>query len=148
MSFLPWISLFFAAQPGVPVSWNTQSAVQRDGTVLVELIAEVEEGWHLYATRLESDQGPLPTVFRFAPSEAYAVSGELLEPAPKEEFDPNFGMTVRYHSGSPRFAQAIKPVGRGGFIVKGEVEYMVCNQKTCLPPKVVPFELTIPALAP
>ena len=86
---------------------------------------------------------PIPTTIRFAPSEHFAVAGQLDEPAPEEVFDPNFEMQVRYHSGTPRFVQAMNATTTAPFRLSGEVEYMVCNDKTCLPPVAVPFTVDV-----
>ena len=126
-----------------PVSWHFAAADTDDGKVLVTLTAEVEEGWHMYATELPSDEGPLPTIFRFKESTDYTVTEQLNEPEPVEEFDNNFGVMVRHHSGTPKFTLVVEPTSTQPFTVEGEVEYMVCNDVTCLPPKVVPFSITI-----
>lgn len=136
-------ALFVSAQPGPPVSWSFASKALADGTAEVLLTATMEEGWHIYATVLESELGPLPTAVRFTPSEAYEVQGDLVEPMPVQVFDPNFEMQVQYHSGTVSFVQQVKPKGTGQVEVSGEVEYMVCNDRTCLPPKSVPFSLEL-----
>lgn len=148
MGMLVLLSLWSLLQsPPVtaPVSWSFASSVDAGGVVQVQLTAHIEEGWHIYATELPSDLGPIPTSIRVAPSDAYTVAGDLGEPVAVEEFDPNFGMVVRHHSGTPRFVIPIKPAVSGTFTVEGEVEYMVCNDKTCLPPVAVPFKLTVQA---
>lgn len=129
--------------PGNPVKWHFQAGSDGNGSVRIAIRSEVEPGWHIYATSLPSDEGPIATSIRFRPSPDYALIGALEEPAPIEVYDPNFGMDVRYHEGSPAFAQLIKPSRPGAFDVEGEVEYMVCNDKTCLPPVVVPFKLRV-----
>jgi thiol:disulfide interchange protein DsbD len=53
-------------------------------------------------------------------------------------------MQVRYHSGTPVFVQVFQPTTPGLHVVKGEVEFMVCNDKTCLPPEVVAFSIDLP----
>ncbi|MBP7407536.1 MAG: hypothetical protein KA941_02140 [Flavobacteriales bacterium] len=141
---LSFLGLLAPAHPAAPVAWSFEAHAQKDGVVLVELLAKVEDGWHLYATTLPSAGGPLPTIFRFTPSNSYAIVGELQEPAPVEEYDANFGMLVRHHSGEPRFVLAIEPSGGTPFVVEGELEYMVCNEKTCLPPVTVPFRIAVP----
>lgn len=107
-----------------------------------------DEGWYLYATELPSDQGPIPTSLRFTPKESYALVGGIQEPAPEEQYDPNFAMLVRYHHDTTRFAQRIKLVGSAPSTVEGELEYMCCNSSTCLPPRVVPFSIVLPAATP
>ncbi len=136
-------SLLQAPPVTAPVAWSFSAAPIDDGRVNVELTARVDEGWHIYATHLPSDLGPIPTSFNIAPSDAFTIVGDWSEPTPVEEFDPNFGMIVRHHSGTPRFSIPIKPKVSGSFTVEGQVEYMVCNDKTCLPPVAVPFKLTV-----
>ncbi|MCB0770348.1 MAG: hypothetical protein KDC00_08080 [Flavobacteriales bacterium] len=142
------LSLVLSTHAGPPVSWNFSSQVDDDGTVQLRLEAVAEEGWHIYATELENELGPIPTTVRFKPSKDHELLGALVEPVPMEEFDPNFEMQVRYHSGKPVFTQRIKPFTSGSFVVEGEVEYMVCNDVTCLPPTAVPFRIGVPAQAP
>lgn len=132
---------------GPPVKWSFSADGVQGGMFEVVLKADLEEGWHIYATKLESDLGPIPTTIRFTPSGSYAAVGECEEPEPEKVFDPNFAMDLAYHSGSPSFVQRFKPATADGITVKGEVEYMVCNDKTCLPPEVVPFSLDLPRTA-
>jgi len=110
----------------------------------VELVANVEEGWHMYATSLPSDDGPMETSIRFNSSKAYTLVGGLEEPTPKEEYDGNFEMIVRHHSGKPHFYQNLRLMAKGAITIEGEVEFMVCNNRTCLPPVVVPFSVDLP----
>ncbi len=128
---------------GGPAVWSFSASAQGSGHVNLEMKAVIEKGWHMYATVLPSDQGPIPTVFRFEPSDAYVPAGGVQEPVPVEEFDDNFGMVVRHHSGQPAFILPIDAKNNDPFIVKGEVEYMLCNDRTCLPPTVVPFEIHV-----
>lgn len=137
-------TLLTAMAPAGPVTWSFAAKPAPDGVVSIELTATVGEGWHIYATKLENDLGPIPTTIRFEKNDALVPVGELGEPVPEEVFDPNFEMQVRYHSGAPVFVQQFKTTAAVQ-VVKGEVEFMVCNDKTCLPPEVVKFSLDIPA---
>ena len=125
------------------VQWSFAASEVVDGRFTVALTANVADGWHIYATKLENDMGPIPTTIRFAPSEHFAAAGQLEEPAPEEVFDPNFEMQVRYHSGTPSFVQIMNATTMAPFQLSGEVEYMVCNDKTCLPPVAVPFTVDV-----
>lgn len=136
-------ALLTSSPSGPPVTWSFSASAQADGTAEVVLKATMEEGWHIYATVLESDLGPLPTVVRLEPATTYEVQGALLEPDPVQVFDPNFEMQVHYHSGTVNFVQRLKAIGDGPVKVSGEVEYMACNDQTCLPPKSVPFSLDL-----
>jgi hypothetical protein len=133
---------------GQPIAWSFAAVTDSSGALFVELTATAETGWHLYATELPSDEGPIATSFTFTPSENYSLSGPLLEPGAIEEYDPNFAMLVRYHGGVTRFKQGIIPNGTGAFVVEGVLEYMCCNDHTCLPPLRVPFRIPIAGITP
>lgn len=131
-----------------PIQWTFNAVPEKDGTVLIELISTPDTDWHIYATVLPMDEGPLPTEFRFASSDSYELVGALGEPGPREEYDPNFAMILRFHSGVTRFTQRIRPTMVGAITVEGELEYMCCNDVTCLPPLVVPFSIPVAAIQP
>lgn len=131
--------------PTGPVSWSFAAQPDSLGLVVVSLTATVDPGWHIYATKLENDLGPIPTAVRFEENDALSPVRELTEPAPEEVFDPNFDMKVRYHSGSPVFVQHFESNASRIPAVKGEVEFMVCNDKTCLPPEIVKFTIDVAA---
>ena len=138
------LASLFVTDP--PVAWEFQAIANGTEEVKIKITAQIDEGWHVYATDLPSDEGPLPTVFRFEESTDFRLMGDLIEPAPVEQFDPNFAVMVKHHSGKPEFTMKLERTTAEAFTVKGEVEYMACNDRTCLPPLVVPFEITIDAL--
>jgi len=135
------LSMLILGDP--PVSWSFVSTPLEDGTTALEMTAHVEAGWHIYATQLENDLGPIPTTITIHPSEGVESTGALVEPEPEEVYDQNFQMNVRYHSGEPLFVQRVKVTSSNPVVVEGEVEYMVCNDKTCLPPTTAPFRLEV-----
>lgn len=144
-SLLLALALTVSTSSSGPVKWSFSSRPVEDGHIAVELTAHVDEGWHIYATRLDSDLGPIPTSIRFEQSDAWKPIGELVEPFAEEVFDRNFDMQVRYHSGAPVFVQRFEPTSVSGSEVQGEVEFMVCNDKTCLPPEIVKFSVDVVA---
>ncbi len=129
-----------------PVSWKFSAMPSADGNIIVSLQAICEEGWHIYALTLPRDDGPLPTQVRVSANDAYSANALVQEQVPEEMDDPNFQMKVRYHAGSSVFTVPIKRISEGAFEVSGEVEFMSCNDKTCLPPQVVKFNVPIAAL--
>ncbi len=143
---------------GAPVKWTFGVETTTEGLAMVTLTAECEEGWHLYALTLPRDDGPFPTVIRLTPSATYEQAGAIVEPTPFELEDPNFQMLVRYHEHSTIFRIPVKRLVKKGLFRKlfsrhskkiididGEVEYMCCNDKMCLPPVTVKFSVPLPA---
>ncbi len=131
--------------PVTPVKWRFSAEPTTEGRVEVRLQAAIEPGWHLYALQLPREDGPLPTVIRFNPGEGHSGLLDVAEPTPVEEMDPNFAMVVRHHSGEPAFVAHTRRTTDGTFVLSGEVEYMLCNDRTCLPPVAVPFTLEVPS---
>lgn len=142
--------LFIVSAPalfaGGPISWKFASQETLNGTTHVTLRAICEEGWHLYALTLPRDDGPFPTVIRVTGSPAYEQAGPVIEPAPIEVEDPNFQMLVRYHGHEAEFIVPIKRLSKEAFNVEGEVEFMCCNDRMCLPPVTVKFSVPLPAV--
>ena len=51
-------------------------------------------------------------------------------------------MNVSYFGNGVTFQQKIK-LNKGATTVKGKVEFMVCNDKQCLPPEEVSFSIPV-----
>lgn len=125
------------------VKWS-QSACQIDDQKFeLSFTAKMDEGWHVYAADLPSDEGPLPTTFTFTnDSGNYRLVGKMKEPQVEAIYDPNFDLDVKYHEGEVSFKQTIQWIGSGEpSEVLLEVEYMVCNEEMCMPGG--PDEMTI-----
>src|SRR5436190_18416061 len=145
-ALLPTIAMIGMLPANGPVAWSFTSQPASNGSITIDLTARIEKGWHIYATELPNNDGPIATSFRFMASEAFVVVGKPTEPTPEEHYDPNCGMTVRYHSGTPHFLLTVMPRTHEAFTFEGEVEFMVCNDKTCLPPTVVPITVRVEPL--
>lgn len=118
-----------------PIEWNFDFKTNKSGSVTLEATATLDEGWHLYATQLESEDGPVPTSFYL--DSGISAIGELKESETHTAFDPNFQLDIAFHEGIAKFSWEIQPSNEG--VVSGTVEYMVCDDERCLPPEVVKF---------
>ena len=74
---------------------------------------------------------------------------------PTVVYDELFAMDLRWYPGTVSFTQKVKITDPKKFKIEGEVEFMACNDETCLPPDRVSFafdakntKLTLPADAP
>ena len=106
------------------------SATEAELVITVKL----DNGWHMYSQTTD-ENGPLPTVFEFTPSNDYALVGKVSEPKPHEEMDPLFGCVVKSFSGTVVFRQKIKRLSDKDFTVKGMVSYQLCNDGSCIAPE-------------
>ncbi len=131
------------AQMMEPVKWSTSVKKTSNNEAELILTATMEEGWHLYSQDIP-EGGPVPTEFSFKPNENYELTGKVIEPKPIEENDPNFKMILKFFDKKATFKQKIKIKSKQSFKIKGEVYFMCCDDKQCLPPNAVDVEFTIP----
>lgn len=137
------VSSFVAnAQLEQPVTWSYAAKKINQKEAILYLKASIEPGWHLYSQKIKAG-GPVATTFTFTPSKIYTKNGIVMEPKAIEKEEKVFNMTVGYFENSAIFQQKIKLVGKTPFTVKGKVEYMVCNDKQCLPPTEVEFNIPV-----
>lgn len=135
-----------AQAQGTPVRWSFSAGQEPAGGPSVLLTASCDEGWHFYALTLPREDGPYPTVVTLASSPAYAAAGPVVEPPPVEVEDPNFMMLVRHHGDGTVFRVPLKRMTPDAFTAEGDVEFMCCNDRMCLPPAKVKFSVPFPAV--
>ncbi len=129
------------AQILAPVKWSYAAKKINKTEAVLLLKATIDNGWHIYSTR-QKNGGPVKTSFTFTPSKDYAVNGALAEPKPVVKFEDAFKMNVSYFEKSVVFQQKIK-LKKDQTNIKGKLEYMVCNDKQCLPPEDVDFSIPV-----
>ncbi len=129
-----------------PVKWST--SIKKISETEFDLIstAHIDNKWHLYSQEVPED-GPLPTVFTFEEDPAYQAIGKVKESKGVTNHDPVFDMVITYFENTATFTKRIKLTGDKGTTVKGEVEFMVCDDSRCLPPSYADLIFKIPAPA-
>jgi|694.fasta_scaffold01605_15 thiol:disulfide interchange protein DsbD len=118
-----------------PVKWKY--TVEKNGTENATLVitAKIDKGWHLYS-QFVGDGGPIPTTIKFKSSNEYTLVGKTEEsPKPHTVYEELFGMKVPFFEGNATFKQKIKVTSAKDFKVNGTLEFMVCDDKQCLPPE-------------
>jgi thiol:disulfide interchange protein DsbD len=121
------------------VKWTFQYNA-KSSTVIAS--GKIDTGWHLYSQKTDENAGPIPTKMIIEPSKNYKIIGAAVEGSiPHEIFDKNFESTVYLFESTYSSEQQIKVKKPG--ILKGEMQYMICDDTKCLPPISVPFTLEI-----
>ncbi len=126
-----------------PVKWST--SIKKISETEYDLIskATIEDKWHLYS-QVVPDNGPLPTNLTFEENSAYKLVGKAKESKGHTVHDPVFDMVITFFENTATFTQRVKLTGDKGTTVKGEVEFMVCDDTRCLPPSYVDLVFKIP----
>jgi thiol:disulfide interchange protein DsbD len=140
---LSFISLTLFAQIQNPVKWtySVENNGKEEATLVIK--ASIDKGWHLYSQFI-GEGGPVPTSFRFDKSNNYSLVGKVNEiPKAKPIFDEIFGMQVAWFEKTATFKQKIKVTSNKDFKLNGALEFMVCDDKQCLPPEEVEFTFDV-----
>lgn len=141
------LSLVFFSAMGVfaqlenPVTWSYAAKKISKTEAVVYLKATIDDSWHIYSLNLKPG-GPNKTMFTFAPSKDFSLLGKTTEPKPISKYEKVFKMDVTYFENQVVFQQKIK-LNKATTLVKGKVEFMVCNETSCLPPSEVTFSIPV-----
>jgi DsbC/DsbD-like thiol-disulfide interchange protein len=143
--FLMAICLFMLnrinAQILHPVKWSYGSKKTGNNEAVLFFKATIENGWHIYSVN-QKDGGPVKTSFIFNPATGYSLAGNIHEPIPVTKYEKSFAINVSYFLNTVTFQQKIK-LTTNHPIVKGTLNFMVCNDQRCLPPEDVEFSILL-----
>jgi len=137
------LSANLTAQIHSPVKWNTNVVKISDFEFDLVATAIIEGEWHLYSQTIAKG-GPAPTTFTFESNFNYLKKGNTKEEEGHIVNDKIFYMRIKCFDEKATFKQRIKIKNSKKFEVKGVVEFMVCNDSQCLPPKEVNLVFRIP----
>jgi thiol:disulfide interchange protein DsbD len=142
LSLLVLLTTFaLTAQIYEPVKWSQELKSTGPNTADIVLKATIDEGWHLYGLNLPKN-GPVPTSIVFQTIENAKKTGEIQAQSKLlKHYDSNFDMELNWYESEAIFVQKITFDDISKVKIKGYVEFMSCNDQSCLPPKKVPFTL-------
>jgi thiol:disulfide interchange protein DsbD len=131
---------FVHAQIYEPVKWTFTLNDLPSAEKEIHLTATIDKGWHLYDMNLPQG-GPVSTSISFETVKGAELVGKpATSVKPTVVHDPMFNMELRWFPNRVSFIQKIKVTDFKKFRIVGEVEFMACNDETCLPPERIPFE--------
>ena len=117
-----------------PVKWDFKLKITGKTTADVIIKATIDDGWHLYGMNIPKD-GPRPTSIVFEKVQNAKLEAKVQAISKlKEVYDPNFDMKLNWYANEAVFIQKISFTDASKISVKGYVEFMACNDESCLPP--------------
>ena len=125
-----------------PVSWQVSSIDLGDSAYEIKIEADLEKGWHLYSQFLESDEGPLSTYITYENSN-FELIGKTEEVGVETHMDPVWEMDISFFSNHATFIQRVKSLDPDSLLLKGNVNFMVCDDSQCLPPENYAFQVNL-----
>ena len=116
-------------------------SVVKKGSNLYELHLKtsLEPKWHIYSVS-NPEGGAEATVVKV--TEGNAVGKTKEKGTLKSIFDKEFQVNQKYYEKTVDFVQLVK-TNPGSKKISGNITYMVCNDKQCLPPKEVEFKVKL-----
>ena len=146
---LPLFAALFAAASaaGQNVTWTGTAERLDDNAYRIVLEAAIPAGYHMYDMG-PYDGGPNATTITFTPNEDVTLEGgvEQLD-TPHRYFDELFGMEIGTFSGKARFAQRVK-LAAPQAALKAQIEWMICDDTSCMPPDDTELTIAVPASRP
>ncbi|MFM7684107.1 MAG: protein-disulfide reductase DsbD domain-containing protein [Bacteroidota bacterium] len=137
----PFFFLFFQFQSVAQnhVNWT----FEYDKTMKkVVVYGRIDSHWHVYSTRTKKNAGPIPVSFSFEKNNDAIQKGKPREEGvPVRLIDPNFDATVYQFENI--YIVEIPFKIKKSTTLRGVVNYMVCDDKMCLPPIDVPFSIQV-----
>jgi Disulphide bond corrector protein DsbC len=125
------------------ISWTYSAKKLAGNKYELHMIANPPIGWHIYS-QTTPDGGPVPTAFKFNNNALIVLTGKVKETGKLTNyFDKNFKVNVKYFEGKVDFVQIVTVKGKIKTNVSGEIESMICNDKTCMPPTTEKFNISL-----
>ncbi len=135
-----FLSTAASAQIEKPVKWSYASKKISDKEAIVLFKATLEKGWHIYSQHQK--EGPVPTSIGLSKSADYSPIGTASEPKGVKKYEEVFDTDVTYFENQVVFQQKIK-LNKANPVVKGTIEFMVCDDTRCLPPDEIEFSIAV-----
>lgn len=116
------------------ISWKIALEQTSPQQYKINCEATLAKGWHVYGAQLPENTA-IPTTLFIQPNAQIKLLGSVQEfPAPEVHFDESFQAKLTWHNGKATFSQAFEYKGAEKLTLTGYIEYMVCNDETCMPP--------------
>ncbi len=116
-----------------PVSWTTEVKKVEGNIAEIHIKAKIQDGWNLYDLNVPPG-GPLPTVFTFAKSGNFQLSGKIIAtPKPTVTYDDVFKLNIGKWKKNVTFIQKIKVLQAKKFDIVTDIEFMMCDENSCIP---------------
>jgi len=126
-----------------PYSWNYSAKKLATGSYELHITMAINSNWHTYS-QTTPDGGPVATKFTFAKNPLYSFAGDVKENGKLlQKNEKVFGVDVKYYEGKVDYVQVVKVKANAKTNVSGTVEFMVCNDRTCLPPTTESFSIAL-----
>jgi Disulphide bond corrector protein DsbC len=141
-----WLMLAFCASavaqtPDPRVDW----AASWSNPTTLELTAQVEDGWHVYALT-QQPGGPISLRVSIDDNPVAGIAGAPSGSTPETRLDPSFNLQTEFYTSS--FAVhvpiSLKPNAGAGQPIPVSIRFQACSARECKPPKTIHLSVVHP----
>jgi len=134
------ISSFSTAQILEPVKWEFKVTQNKDTSYTLTATSKMEKNWAIYSQHTGKG-GPIALEFVYE-NEVQLLGETKEESEAIKKMSKMFDMEVIKFENEAIFTQIFKPT-KGQTSIKGYVTFMCCDNKRCLPPTDVEFDVAL-----
>ncbi len=136
------MGLTASAQMKQAVNWTFSSKKIADKTYEVHMTATISGKYHMYAQKNPEDV--VPVSFTFTKNPLLTLQGGVKEVGNLvSKYEAIWKAKVNYYESKVDFVQVVKTKVAAPVSVKGTLNYMVCDDRQCLPPTDVIFDVKV-----
>lgn len=131
-----WLTFVFGVNGQIfePIKWTIQTKQKTKNTADIIIKAKLDEGWHLYGTKLP-DGGPKATTIKIKTLQNGQAKGDIKATSKLiSSYDRNFEMELNWYKNEAIFQQEVTSKNPKNIYAQVSISYMVCNDINCLPP--------------
>ncbi|HEX7757100.1 MAG TPA: protein-disulfide reductase DsbD domain-containing protein [Niabella sp.] len=127
-----------------PASWKFSSKKVGDKAYEVQMVATLQSGWHLYSQQQPQGAIAYPTKIDFTNNPLVVRTGSVKEVGKMQKaHDATTNSTAYQYGNTVTFVQKITLKANAKTALSGTVEYQTCDDKKCLPPKKIVFNIPL-----
>lgn len=131
------------AQISNPATWSFTAKKLSGGKYELHLTATLANGWHVYSQK-SSANGPGPTTITFNSNALVNTKGTVKEVGQLvKKYEEVFNTNVLFYEKKVDFIKTVTVKGNIKTNVSGNIQYTLCNDSKCLPPKTVDFSISL-----
>lgn len=143
LTLLPFLLLCGINASAQNVTWQSSVEHLDAGNYRIVFSANIPDGFHMYDLGPYELGGPNATTITFEPVEGVTFVGELkASMQPVRHFDKTFELEIGTYEGAVQFSQDVALTSESA-TVNAKVEWMICNDTSCLPPDDKDFTIKI-----
>lgn len=136
------MGLTASAQMKQAVNWTFSAKKIADKTYEVHMTATISGKYHMYAQKNPDDV--VPVSFTFTKNPLLTLQGGVKEVGNLvSKYEAIWKAKVNYYESKVDFVQVVKTKVAAPVSVKGTLNYMVCDDRQCLPPTDVIFDVKV-----